>query len=314
MKAAIFLHLAAMLLVFTGCSGKLRPDSSLAAITAGYPTAEFQACGRLHNGLGLCVIEEGTSISSISLKVQGYDAGEIKIDSNDCTFMSTPIKYSKNALVPVALKDNGSKFCVVTMTVSPSYESANQNGIKIHGFRGHLYVKTIKKGEDIETTFFKESGNWKKLWNIKTGEVAPVRLFSKGCGITVDKKVTPKEDTSIDIHLQNHVGPQNQTCVVEGVVQGEVYKDLLLTVLVSQYESAFVPLAPPTVSVEKGKITLEASDSVSVISVGNEYTFQTKATFKVDLSKTFIVRALTVKGRSAIGQWDPKKQAVVWLP
>ncbi len=313
-RTALFIYLTAFLLMLVGCGQKLRPDPSLAAITANYPTAEFRACGKLHHGLGICVLREGADLASVQLKLQGYHSGEFKIDSEGCSAGPEQIRYSKNKTYSVPLTGKAAKSCVISMTVSPTYDNQKNSGIKVHGFRGHLYVKVIKEGDEIQTYLLRESGNWKRFWKIATGEVEDVRVFATGCGLTIDKKIKPsEEDTSISIPLHSLISDLNKTCVIEGVIQGKVYKDLLLTVLVAQYESAYVPLAEPVVEIKNGKISIEASESVSIISVGDDYQIASKATFGPDLKKSFTVRLLTVKGRSLVGEWNPSTKEVVWV-
>lgn len=312
-RTALFVYLAAFLLVMSGCGQKLRPDPSLSSIAANYPTAEFRACGKLHHGLGVCVVREGSELSAVQLKLQGYHSGEFKVDSVGCETGPEQIRYSKNKLYEVPLSGKAEKSCVVSMTVSPTYDNQKKSGIKVHGFRGHFYLKVIKEGEEIQTNLLRESGNWKKFWKIPTGEVEEVRVFATGCGLTIDKKFTPSEDTSISLPMHSLTGDLNKTCVIEGVIQGHVYKDLLFTALVAQYESAFVPLAEPVIEIKNGKLSVEANESVSIISVGDDYQITTKATFSPDLKKTFTVRLLTVKGRSLIGEWNPQTKEVVWV-
>ena len=59
-------------------------------------------------------------------------------------------------------------------------------------------------------------------------------------------------------------------------------------------------------------MNIEAQDVVSIVSVGDSYKVSNAGKFKVDTNKEFVVRAISVSGRTVIGVYSPKSREILW--
>lgn len=294
----------------------LVPDGGLSAIDAGYPTAEFRACGRTWHGLGICSISKGDDLSKLGFEVQGYADGTIRADSVDCSISALTRRYSANGSVDKILKGPAERSCVVTFTVSPEYPAQRRGTVVVNGFRGHLRVKVVAANEDAELLTSKVSGLFTKFWRVDTGDTAPVRVQLFGCDRTFDKVLTPAQDRSVMIPLHEAVGATPRTCVLEGTLSSPGFQNITLSAIVSRYISSFNPLSIPDVtfknSGKNARIIISADPQVSALSVGSKYEFSSSAEFPWDKTAPTVIRALTVKGRSVIGIYSPNSGEISW--
>ena len=140
-------------------------------------------------------------------------------------------------------------------------------------------------------------------------------LHTRGCGNPIDVKITPDANGIIEFPIEKILNGSMQTCVIEAVVQSTVYKDLVISALVSVYADVFTPLPIPVLDYNQGKLKLaiDADPATSILSVGNDYKFGYQETFKLPDTSKKIVRVLTVKGRSVLGIFDPTTGGVQWI-
>lgn len=315
MKIFLIYLSAFVLASLVGCANKLRPDSSsLSAIDANFPAAEFEACGKLWHGLGVCAIEEGRPLEDLGFKIQGYYQGSVRVDSADCS-VDGVYSYNDNSKIENIVSGSASKSCVITFTVSPEYPKQDKQDLVVSGFRGHLRIKVVKPKTATALYVFRQPQTFKKMWKINVHEKNPVMFYTRGCGNSTDIELTPDKDGFIEYPLEKILSGKMQTCVIEAVVQSKIYKDLVISALVSSYADVFTPLPIPVLDFKQGKLTLgiDADPATSVLSVGNEYKFGYQETFKLPDSEKKIVRVLTVKGRSVLGIFDPSTGGVQWI-
>jgi len=309
------IYLIAFILVVSlgSCGHKLHQDpQGLTAVQAEYPSAEFSACGKLWHGIGVCSLVEGQPLSKLGLEIQGYYNGSVKIDSSDCnTHMDLP--YENSGKIQDFLKGVAKKSCVITFTVSPEYPRQRKQPLAVSGFRGHLRIKVLKAGDSWIGKVFRFPENTLKEWKLNVNETSSVELHFRGCNKSIDLVAAPNADGIVTLPIHSLIDGQPQTCVVEGLLQSKTYKDLLITIVISNYYSAFKELNLPKVTVVKRGLTISAEPATSVVSVGGQFAIDNKATFEVDLSEEHVVRALTVKGRSIIGTYNPAKRSVIWV-
>lgn len=315
MKIFCIYFSALVLISLTGCANKLRPDpSGLTAIDANFPAAEFEACGKLWHGLGICAIEEGKSLESLDLKIQGYYQGSVRVDSADCS-VSGVYGYNNNSKIENILAGPATRSCVVTFTLSPEYPKQDKQDIVVSGFRGHLRVKVVKPKTATSLFVFRQPQTFKKMWRINVRETNPVMLRTRGCGNPTDVELVPDAKGFIEYPLENILSGNIQTCVIEAVVQSQVYKDLVISAIVSSHADVFTPLPIPVLDFKQGKLTLsiDADPATSILSVGDDYKFGYQETFKLPDTQKKIVRVLTVKGRAVLGVFDPSTGGVQWI-
>lgn len=303
-----------LLAASTNCSGvKIKPDPSpLSAIQANYPTAEFNACGKLWHGLGVCSIVRGKSLSSLNFSIQGYYEGSVRIDSKDCEISKT-VSYKNNGRINGGLSGTADKSCVVTFTVSPTYPKQQDSTIVVSGFRGSLRVKVLEPKDEWEGTFFRFPVGGNKTWDFSIGETNAVNVYMTGCGKEFNKQIKPSSSGRIKVPIHEAVLNKQQTCVIEGVVQSPEFDDLLFTVHVARYASTFNPLPEPIDTFDGKKLTIKADNAVSIVSVGDKYEISNEGEFAINSTLSYTVRAITTKGRSALGVWSPSKKEVVWI-
>jgi hypothetical protein len=303
----------AAICLLSSCAAVLKPDPVLvSAVDANYPTAEFQACGRIWHGLGTCAVEEGAPSSAVNMQLQGYFEGGIVVDSVGCG-ISQKQTYRDNELVRVEFPKPISDDCILTFRISPELPSQDKNSQVVYPLKGHLLVKVLRKGDEVKLGTLKVTGRWQrteKLWIGGTNEMVDVYL--NGCGKNLRLKQELVNGYAL-VKLHDAVDYKIGTCVIDGVIVHPKYQDLRIDVLVAQYDERFTPLAIPTVSYDKDRIIVQADPAVSVITLDRQAINNSDASFKFDRSQAHILRLITVKGRSVIGEFDPEKGQWKWM-
>ena len=203
-----------------GCtSAQLQPDPVvLSSIEANYPQLEFQACGKNWNGLGVCQVALGAPLALLQVKVQGYFAGSIKVDSKRCN-IDTSITYSNSQQILIPLNGNATADCIITMTLEPTYPVA-QPDMKLENFRGSLAIRIQKKLRPWVGDIRKMTGSWSSNFDVPLSTVdTPARIYAAGCGKTYDQKYQPDELWA-EFNLNDAVALQGaSSCVLDGFVQ-----------------------------------------------------------------------------------------------
>lgn len=307
-----------LLALVAGCAGKIRPDPvAVSAMDAGYPSAEVRACGKEPDELGLvpCSIKEGQLLDSLKIQVVGYYKGTIKFSSDECG-VNQEVSYEGTALVPLSIPGEASRNCLVTVTVSPNFPRESSSGIKVHSLRGHVYIHVLKANENFWNGHARKvTGNFSSHLSLWVGNQTEVRVVLAGCGMAQpwDKRL-PVVDGSVDVELSEIIPqePAVKTCILEGVIISQVYKDVLMSVMVSKFDDRFTPLPIPVVKVDGDKLIVEADAGVSAIALNQEYKLNRKAKFKFDPKAVNYLRMVTVAGRAVLGIWNPQSQDWSW--
>lgn len=299
---ALVIFLLAWMLV--GCTNAptLVQDPSIPATTAGYPTAEFRACGQQWHGLGVCSMSERVVSFGIPFELQGYYRGTVRVVSRDCKLDET-VAYTDHKLMTwkVTPPPTG---CLVTFTVSPEYPKREDEDAVVYSFRGYLAIKTLKDnlwGSEV----VKVTGDWERFVPIRVGGEGNARVLATGCGVTFSQDLQIKNGI---LNFPLHEAAEKKgirTCLLEGAVLDDRFEDFLFTIPLSVYNPKFSPLALPAVLLVDGKLDIFAENAVSVISVDNEYKLAHQGQFTFDVSVPHTVRLLTTAGRSILGVWSP---------
>jgi hypothetical protein len=301
-------------ITFSACGqAQIKPDPSLPAVEANYPTAEFYACGQHFHGLGICRVDPSQSLDQIDFKIQGYYQGTIRVYSTNSTStcdFDEVISYVGNQLISVSIPGIASPGCTVGFVVSPSYPNQENQDIVVRSFVGFLRIrgvetKTSWHGDVIGVV---ESG--KAKISIPTSDAGQVSVAVEGCGISVRKTVTISA-AAVNFTLDDlGIASFPRNCVLEGVILGK--QQIVFSEFVSIYSKNFVPLAVPAISVAAGKIYINADDAVSVLSLDDLFTIDSSWSVSFDSTEPHILRALTAAGRSVIGDYDPLTQRWTW--
>lgn len=283
-----------------GCAGKLRPDTTMPAAKANYPTAEIHACGQKFVGIGICPIVRG---SAITVGIQGYYSGAIRIDSERC-HIATSQRYSNSGEVRQTLVPTES--CVVDVVVSPEYPDEAKSGLAIGSLKGRLYIKMLEPGNSYQTMVSKIPLGTSQTFAIRTSEFADSRVIFRGCDTQFDRTIAPINGV-ITIGADELIAAKDPiSCIFEGVVFGNaVYR---LGWQAWWYDAAFNPLPIPDIAVNGNKIKIVGDAGVSVIALNQKYVINKEATFtNFNPAKPNILRLLTVGGRLALGQWNGRE-------
>jgi|GEM_PF-4884052 len=304
------------LFLLTACgTPPIHTDPSEPTIDANYLSAEFTACGQVFNGIGICEIEKGKDLSSLNIKVQGYFDGAITMAASCAVDRRLPskVRYQKSARYTVPLSGDATDTCIFTVLVSPEYPDEKNQPVEISSLKGHLYIKVVERGWKTFNKHLKikEGTNASETIAIKAdGREAEVQLKDASCG--VDYKATHQivnGKFSIRVKDFMRVVPL-KTCPVSGVffIDGRPTR---MTIFIDGYSRTFITLAIPTVSVSGNNLTIVAENSVAAVGVGSSMVVSNTEKFTIDPTKSYLIRALTVRGRNIVGVFS--KGRVTWI-
>lgn len=289
-------------LFLIGCSGKLRPDPSISAIEANYPTLEIDACGKKWHGLAMCGLQKDESYSKINLKIQGYNEGTLRVDSKNCN-LDFSINYTNNQSIPIHVPGSINRNCIISFTLSPKFPNEQDTAIQIYSIRGHVAINLI----DVtawQRGVRKVSGNFSSELSLFSGFGESVVLM-EGCGKSYKKKFIADNSGLITIELADaiHFPYDIGTCIIEGFLTSEELEDFSFNIFVAKYDSNFTPLPFPVITRDR-KLNVEGDESVSIINLDDKIVVDRVASFKFDETLPHTLRLLTVKGRTVIGVWN----------
>jgi hypothetical protein len=298
--------LACLLIFLSACVSSLRPDSSVPAIQANYPTAEFVFDHKIYHGLGIVSVLQGSDLSQLDLEVQTFSSGAIKIDSRDCG-LSVSQDYKDFEKVRVPLSGAAIKNCLVTVTVTPRYAPQSNSPIEVFGLIGNFAIRVIRPGETWIGSAHKVTGNFSKELVYNVGGSGRVRAVFSGCGVNFDEVLDLDQNGLLHLDLARLVDVPRGTCVLEGVVISPVFQDLLINEIVSKYDPAFTPLPIPAITISGARLKIDADNTVSLIGVDDAYKYASSVTVRnFDSSHRTVIHALTVRGRSVVCVWEGK--------
>lgn len=304
-KAAL-VYGAAFLLLASCKSNNLRPDTaSISAIDANYPTVEFSAKENLYHGYGIVQINPG---ESLDVKIQGYYSGSIRLDGQ-CLPEKIDKAYDTNQVISITVRPTKSCFLRVVMT---SVYGKNKEPVTVYPILGYLAVKvadTTSHDWHVEARR-RKSGVSTKVY-LGVGGDGSSKVIADGCGKRFEFEAEIHGGIVV-LDLKDLV--QKDTCILEGYATSNQYAPLRFSILSVTYNKTYPELSHPKVVILKnGKLWIQAEESVSILSFDKEYYFMNDITVqKFDPNSSHIIRAITAKGRTAIGVWTPEKKGVVW--
>lgn len=316
MKLLDSLYLFSLTLLLCNCD-HLVPDPILPAIQAGYPTAEFYACGHHFHGLGICSLKKGSDLSELSLKIRGIAQGTIRVQSLDCA-IDEEITYTQSQTLDLELKGKINESCLIGITVAPVYPTQHKDGIQVFAFRGYLKVRGL---EDRDQWMFHTS----KYAQNSVGVVhvipypstpATVHINSKDSKIHYQEILNPNSLENVEIQLSRlpFSFAQTRLSSLEGIIYTQnSNQDLLFSWLISVYDAKFMPLPIPNAVVVKKKLRVAADSTVSLMELDEKGVFKQKYQFDFDPTLPHTLRLYTVSGRSVIGDYNEKTKAWEWV-
>jgi hypothetical protein len=310
-----YLYLLLALLLI-GCGAKpIHNDPSEPTTDANYLSAEFSACGQVFNGIGICEIQKGKDLSDLNLKVQGYFDGAITMAATCAVDERLPskIRYQKSARYDVPLSGRATETCVFTVLVSPEYPDEQNQPVDISSLKGHLFIKVVDAaGVSFSKSLkVKEGYNPSEIFSVKAeGREAEVIMKEATCGVDF-KKTYPIVDGKFVVKVKDFLPyVPMKTCPISGVFFVD-NRPTRMTVFVNGYSRTFIPLAIPLVSLDGKELTIQAENAVAAVGVGSSMVVSNTAKFTIDPTKSYIIRAVTVRGRSIIGIF--RKGKTTWI-
>ena len=297
--------LVALSLILSSCAGKLRPDTTISAISAGYPTAEIKACGQ-HVVGGVVCATDGTVPTEVTIK--GYYKGTVRLDSEKCNVSeSRRYENSEEVSINVTLPE-GQNSCNLDIVVAPEYPNEKRSAVEINPLKGRVYLRRIPSGSTLFSTVVKLPEQTEEFIHIPYSNRSNWHVIFRGCDSEYDDVVDFSSGTGSiklsEITDVSHV----KDCQLEGVVLGPDLQRVSIQVWV--YDKSFAVLSVPSISFKRRKISVDAETGVSVIAVNNSFSIGNTATFDFDRSAENILRIITVGGRVVLGSWV--NGAFVW--
>jgi hypothetical protein len=310
-KFLCFLAVHVTAFFLAACVGKIRPDAgSPAAIDSSYPSAEFRACGRLWNGLGVCTLKEGESFDSVDFQIQGYFKGSIRVDGTACKVARTQ-SFVESELIPVSIPGRAQKDCVLSFVMSTQLPDQESNPIQVYPLKGHLLIKVVRKDDDWKGDVLKVTGRWQSKARFWVGADGDARVVLNGCGNDYDQ-IHKLDKGYANVSIEKAVKYKTGICTLDGAVIHPEIQDLRVSYLIAQYDKDFLPLPIPAIKITGDRMLIQADPAVTALSLDGAYIVTNEVEFRFDpKAPVHILRAVTVKGRTVIGIL--KKGKWTWL-
>lgn len=288
-------------LIVSGCGAKLRPDRFPPAAFSGYPSAEFYACGERWLGLGYCEIEKGRSVEEIEFAIQGFYKGRIRIFS-EALPADVIFSYEGSKRIPIDLRGTPNAPIVLGIAVNPEYPGENENAVELFGTIGWLLINVTEPGEVFTFHRTLRPVSTDQLIRVDSSGASSHFVVSDECGVEREILASGAET---EIRLSG-LGVSTQmigSCILfiaSNVPSFDVW-------LSWRYAQDFRPLAIPSIKVEKRKLHVDAESGVTIVALDSKVEVDHKGKFDWDGSKSHVLRLLTVKGRTLVGEYEPGK-------
>lgn len=297
------LFATALVLSGQGCAHRLNLDPSPPSGASGYPSAEFQVQGRLAHGLAEVVLRKGDPLNAIQLEVQGYFSGTIRIDSGYCRLKKS-VNYSDTELVPFELEGKAESSCLINILVSSVYPSSYDSATLVYELKGQLLVKVMPTAKPIYVASSKVKARTDTGLSIPyDGGFGGVKATFHGCDQDYSERLSVI-DSQVLMRSQALLRDMyTDQCTYEGYLDGTA-GILRVSWNIWVYARDFSPLPIPKIAIDGRYVTVTADPTVAAVILDDTYSLGNVARFKWDSGVPHTVRALTVKGRSAVCRWE----------
>lgn len=286
---APFVAFAALFCLGASCSVGLRPDHSIPAVEAGYPTAEASVFGQSFRGVNIVSAPKGMPLSDLKLEVHGYFQGTVRVDSENCQ-ISLSVRYDKTGPVKIDLPGVLEKNCIFGFVVSPELPDQKSSAEIVHSLKGILAVRIDDK-PDLAWIGARAVFPKGFTFNLDLPLPDPPILYLVGCG----KNVSQAKSRVVVSDLVN-----GRSCVLTGFAAYGLNPDVLIDILAIKYAEGFVEVSKPSVSfAADDRLCVQADESVSFIWFDDRLFRGSFACYAA--SAGTVIRGLTVKGRGFVG-------------
>lgn len=295
-KIAFLITLAAA----TGCGAQIRPDHFPPSISSGYHSSELYACGRHFLGVGQCELRIGDDVSSLGIQFHGYNKGSGRIFS-EALPGDVNIRYSRTGPVDVLLRGRPTESVVLKFAVNPEFPGEEDLTFPIFGTSGFLVINVVHPGEKWEYLNTRAPEGLDQIAFFETPGATRIRAISEECGIDT---IVPASSGLTRLSLRDLLDPQGVgTCLIQ--LATDAPKPSYGSWVSIRYARGYRPLPAPETRREGNKVIVEADDTATVVALDNQYHINYVGDFAFDPDQPHRVRALTVRGRIAIGDYDP---------
>lgn len=298
-------------LILTGCASQLRYDRVEYALPSGYDSVEIKGCNSYSYGSSICEVKKNSFIETF--EIQSLYKGKIVVDG--CG-VSQSQEYSNSELIKISPSNVVTQDCVMSVTLSPDLPNQDKSAVIVGSLRGHIYL-FVKDPSIISHHRFNQvslGGGSPVLKLFLGGETeANVILVGSGvgCKVALSKKYDAVEGF-IEVPLSDFSpAVKPGTCVFRGRLVTPSESSNIYWVI-NYYKNTFIPLSIPAIEWKKEKLCITSDENVSIVDVDGKHTVASSGCFDIDKNKDFIVRSLTVGGRSAVGMWNSKLQDFTW--
>lgn len=286
----------------------MRPDPvPISAIEANYPAAEIVAGGERFNGLGILQIPAGTPMADLNIYLQGYYKGTFTVDSENCQ-VHEKFQYDGFALHKIILSGTFRKSCYLDIVASHEWPKETSSGLKISAVKGRVWL--IATSKQVFTKISKAKDVIGGSIFIPSAE-SKIKVIFRGCNSRYDQKLDvfggfAEIDLTDIIELATGLKCGLVGAAIDARTKFAIYW------MAWVHDIQFTPLPVPNLVHEGNKLEVKAGPGVSIIALDNGFEVSDEASFKIDWSKPHVLRLITVKGRLAIGEWDPAAKEWSW--
>lgn len=292
---AIYIGIAAFFgLALFGCGSTLRDDESpIDSVTANYPSLELWGCGDDRRMIGAmwCEPERANAFVYLALPgtltVSGCGLSESKFYKQGSTAV---IEVSKVRTV------NG---CIVSAYFKPEFDGAKV----LSGLHGVIVVN--KSEVEIQKRHLDQLTFLKLRVARNDGDLVTVEFDSdRGHFAFIERVENEQVTVRIDEQIGNKLGFES----IIGSVDNADFEVFLVN-----YDKSYPRLPIPVVEFSKGSLIVRADYNVAAIDLDGVHVFKREHTFKeFDPMRSHVLRVGTVKGRQAVGTWNPIRQEFLW--
>lgn len=307
-----------LFLLLSGC-GTLRDDASQPVLDAGFPSAEIYVTspkGRttLKNGLAMIGVRPGDSLADLNVSVQAYFQGRIQIDSNSCDLHITR-EYVDSERIRIPFHGIARENCFVRFVIAPRLPRQENGTVQVYPYFGVVAIRVLDAPPlDRFESEAKVTSSLDQAVDIKVADAAsPVQVFATGCGVTKTVDLVLDSSGILSFSLRSMIENRKQTCVLTGIVIHPEIQDLYFDILVSQYDSEFLPLPVPVLTLENGRVCYSGSPEAAITAIDERHSFKKSGCLRFDPLRPNTLRQISVKGRTAMAQWTPEDKVWKWV-
>lgn len=307
-----------MVAALSSCVHVLVEDRTISPLEAGAGRVETVVCGGRSVGDNLCWIKDGQEAEIVV--VTAFD-GVVTAKSDEC---GIDLRRSYVDFQPVSIRIQHRKsddLCVIDLFVVPTYP-VKDSAVKVSGSRGRVIIgflggtslaSRVSAPDAILAVMggigwsFPEgkqlSGEALRL-SFPTKFAGVIRLDGCGLGPFDFEQKERSEDVSISYDDLSSLFIDKRHCVLYGAaIDKKSPVNHVFVIAVEVYDRRYVKLSEPSVTFDRGRVSVASSDPVSFTVVDGEVFRGADAEKRRDVWPVF-VRQYSANGRSFVGRYD----------